>query len=334
MAEAPASDGRTDPLEVRIERVGIDLVDWATLKKQSRDLLRRSKDPASCLARMREKTLGFLGPDSGDLGDDLILNKGNTVLNSGKFQTENQKKDPNLTDVRMISEKKIDNSSRLGGEIGSFISSVPVFIPLLCFSRYMYRVQQDVLHQLGWKKGIAADRIVESTVVIFEIKGEEAMILYDKISCFCFFWGFLCHLEKSYESKFEVGVPSGNSSGSSTGGLKNNDSLVVPYGPLDVQMPEAVSVLGKHAAEQSTAAMQANDHKVSVSPLVYVSSDCRGYNFGKGVSSYGELPYASTVDATGACGVQSNEDGKKKQRTTPNRSADPAAAAVQPHQTQ
>lgn len=263
--------------------------------------------------------------------------------------------------------------------------------------------------RLGWKKGIAADRIVESTVVIFEIKGEEVMILYDKISCFCFFWGFLCHLEKSYESKFEVGVPSGNSTGSSTGRLKNNDSLVVPYGPLDVQMPEAVSVLGKHAAEQSTAAMQANDHKVSVSALVYVSSDCRGYNFGKGVSSYGELPYASrklcvddqlrkggshsssntssSSEFMGHAGPKfssaesrasasdprakkparqsdgaeevssplkrgsqvegsrgwagrgrgrerSNEDGKKKQRTTPNRSTDPAAAAVQPRQTQ
>lgn len=257
MAEA-ASDGHTAPLGVRIDRGGLDLVDWATLKKRSRDLLRGSKDQVSCLARMREKTLVFFGLDS-------VLKKGNRVQNSEKIETEKGKKEyasekGDWDHVGMNSEKKTDISSRLGGEVGSLISSVPVFLPPLGCWRYMHRVQQDVLHQLGWKKGIAVERSLESTVVIFELQGEEAMIQYDKISCFCSFWGYLCHSEKSCESKFKRGVPSGNSSGSSTGRMKNNDSLMVSYGPLDVQMSEADSGLGKRAAEQTTAAMQANVH--------------------------------------------------------------------------
>lgn len=35
------------------------------------------------------------------------------------------------------------------------------------------------------------DRILESTVVIFKLQGEEAMIQYDKLPWFCFFWGYL-----------------------------------------------------------------------------------------------------------------------------------------------
>lgn len=55
----------------------------------------------------------------------------------------------NLRDVGTIPEKVTHNSSSLGREVGSLISSLP---PLDCW-RCLHCVQQDVLHQLGWKKG-------------------------------------------------------------------------------------------------------------------------------------------------------------------------------------
>lgn len=244
--EEPTSNGHRDLLGVRIERGAVDAVDWSTLRKRSLDLLRRSKNPVSCLARMRERTVAFLGLDSADLGVDPGLKNGQrapvgevtmpgsdpVLQNSENFKSEKGKKEDaseqedwdhmvvlvnpmfdagdlsvNLRDVGTNSVDKSENFSSFGREIGSFISSVPVLPLPLGRWRRMHNVQHDDPHYLGWEKGIAADRAFECTVIKFEYQDQQAMIQYVKLPLFCFFCGYLTQSEKSRGRKPKGGVP-------------------------------------------------------------------------------------------------------------------------------
>lgn len=286
MAEALATVGHTAPPGVWIERDGLDFIDWTTLKKRVRDLLRRSKNPVRCLARVREKMLGFLRFNSGNLGDDLVLKKGDrapvgevmmpasmpVLQNSENFESEKGKEkfgsqegdrdhvvatvnstidcgdfNFNLGDVGTNSTEKNVNSSSLGGEFGSMISSVPACPHHLGHWRNMYCVQQDGLHQLGWKKGITADRIFEITVVKFMFQGKKVMVKekdfgvnYQNsvkhhdfqcglLSQFCLSCGLLIHSSGECKSRGEHDAPGQCEALSKSGEISEEGMVIVSY---------------------------------------------------------------------------------------------------------
>lgn len=115
MAEALATVGHTAPLGVWTEHDGLDFVDSTTLMKRGQDLLRRSKDPVRCLARIREKMLGFLLFESADVGGDLVL-KNVERASIGEVMTPTSM--PVLTNSEKIVSKKERKSLVLRKGIG------------------------------------------------------------------------------------------------------------------------------------------------------------------------------------------------------------------------
>jgi hypothetical protein len=63
MDVVPDIEGLSDPRSLRIRHGMVDLVEWGSVRKQAMEILKRSKDPLSCLGRMRERTKEFLAHD-------------------------------------------------------------------------------------------------------------------------------------------------------------------------------------------------------------------------------------------------------------------------------